>query len=356
MVEDLTGKRFGLWTVIDRATNHGKSQRWNCICDCGTKKEVFGKYLKNGKSTSCGCTHIAVNKYKVNIGKKYDLLTILDCVFDYKTNSTVYVCQCECGTIKKVIPTDLLNGRVKSCGCYKKNSVIKDYTGKKYGKLSINSVVYVDDKGEAMCDCTCDCGTEHYKVRLSALKTGNTTSCGCVHCAPFKGKRFGKLLVIEDIVSENHKNGIAYNEAKCLCDCGNVIIRKRSLLYSGNVKSCGCLSTEIRSLGEIQIQEYLNDSGLNYKTQYSFKDCIGVGKRVLRFDFYIPDKNLLIEYDGKQHYEPVEFFGGMESFEIQKKNDAIKTSYAKNNNIKLLRLPYTLSSDELKDELYKNIA
>ena len=67
--------------------------------------------------------------------------------------------------------------------------------------------------------------------------------------------------------------------------------------------------------------------------------------KTLPFDFYIPDLNICIEYDGEQHFEPVDFGGkGKEyaekRFKAQQKRDNIKTEYCKNNNIKLIRIPY----------------
>lgn len=54
--QDLTGKRFGRWTVIERASNgnHGQT-RWLCKCDCGTIKPVQSQHLREGRSVSCGC-------------------------------------------------------------------------------------------------------------------------------------------------------------------------------------------------------------------------------------------------------------------------------------------------------------
>ena len=69
-----------------------------------------------------------------------------------------------------------------------------------------------------------------------------------------------------------------------------------------------------------------------------FDDC--KNKNTLPFDFYIPSLNVAIEYDGIQHYEPVDIFGGQEQFEIQQKNDNIKNEYCKNNNLKLYRISY----------------
>jgi len=53
---DLTGKRFGRFTVISRAENSpGNAARWNCKCDCGNERTVYGQPLRDGKSKSCGC-------------------------------------------------------------------------------------------------------------------------------------------------------------------------------------------------------------------------------------------------------------------------------------------------------------
>ena len=93
------------------------------------------------------------------------------------------------------------------------------------------------------------------------------------------------------------------------------------------------------SNGEQRISYILNNLGITYKIQYRFSDCKGDNK-TLPFDFYIEDKNILIEYDGIQHFEPIDFFGGKEGFEKQQKYDNIKNQYCKDNNIKLIRIPY----------------
>ena len=62
-------------------------------------------------------------------------------------------------------------------------------------------------------------------------------------------------------------------------------------------------------------------------------------------------KNIGIEYQGKQHYEPVEFFGGEEQFLLNQKRDNIKREYCDKNNIPLLELKYTLSNKEIKENI-----
>lgn len=97
-----------------------------------------------------------------------------------------------------------------------------------------------------------------------------------------------------------------------------------------------------KSKGEQAIYKVLYDNGLNFSTQYVFDDCRF--KNPLPFDFCIFDDNnnvmLLIEYDGEQHFEPIEFFGGDDAFEITQRNDKIKNEYCIKNHIDLLRIPY----------------
>lgn len=89
------------------------------------------------------------------------------------------------------------------------------------------------------------------------------------------------------------------------------------------------------SRGENFIIEALYKYNIVYITQYTFDDCKYIHK--LLFDFYLPDYNCCIEFDGEQHYEPR--FGEEEFIKTQTR-DSIKTQYCKDNNIKLIRIPY----------------
>ena len=81
------------------------------------------------------------------------------------------------------------------------------------------------------------------------------------------------------------------------------------------------------------------DNNILYEREKQFKDCRD--KQVLPFDFYLPDYNLCIEYDGEQHFKEVKWFGGKEGFEKRVKHDNMKNKYCEDNNINLLRIPYT---------------
>jgi hypothetical protein len=107
--------------------------------------------------------------------------------------------------------------------------------------------------------------------------------------------------------------------------------------YSG----CGCTKC-IESSGERQIRTYLEANGIGYSPQKRFTNLRGCGDKALPFDFYIPKHNLLIEYDGRQHFIPVDYFGGESGLTIVQEHDRRKTKYCADNGVRLLRIPYTI--------------
>lgn len=103
------------------------------------------------------------------------------------------------------------------------------------------------------------------------------------------------------------------------------------------------------SNGEKQITYWLKKHGFTYVYQKKFADCRY--KKELPFDFYLPDYNILIEYDGQQHFEPIDFAGkgdkwALEQFKLVQHRDVIKNQYCEHNNIQLLRIPYFKNVDE----------
>lgn len=99
------------------------------------------------------------------------------------------------------------------------------------------------------------------------------------------------------------------------------------------------------SKGELKIEKYLQDNKIDYFRQKTFSNCRNpITNQMLKYDFYIPSKNLLIEYDGEQHFKAGDFGGfkfSNEDFNELRFRDEIKTKYAYQENIKLLRIKYT---------------
>ena len=90
--------------------------------------------------------------------------------------------------------------------------------------------------------------------------------------------------------------------------------------------------------GERRVKEFLLSKGVFFEEQVRFDDCRY--KKPLPFDFYLPTMNTLIEFDGEQHDRPVDRWGGVEAFKIQKKRDEIKNNYCKSKSITLIRIKY----------------
>lgn len=127
-----------------------------------------------------------------------------------------------------------------------------------------------------------------------------------------------------------------FDKEKMLIDfnCGH----NPNWITPSNLKSgFGCPNCKI-SKGVKKIMEYLEKNNIEFKQEYRFDNC--KHKRSLPFDFYIQEYNLCIEFDGKQHFEESNFFGGEESFKLTQKRDKIKNKYCKYNGINLLRIPY----------------
>lgn len=132
---------------------------------------------------------------------------------------------------------------------------------------------------------------------------------------------------------------------KCLICGWEWDVIPESPLYGHGCPQCNKSS---KSNGEKIVANWLEEQGILYKKQKTFEDC--KSKCVLRFDFYLPDYNILVEYNGRQHYEPVDYFGGQKTFEEQVSRDNIKREYCQKNNILLFEIPYY---SDLNEELVK---
>ena len=208
----------------------------------------------------------------------------------------------------------------------------EDLSGKRFGKL----VVLYRSKNigkDVAWKCQCDCGNITY-IRASSLKHRRTKSCGCTHSLDITNKRFGKLVALEPTDKRSHGTIVW----KCQCDCGNIAYVSIGSLTSGNTKSCGCLI----SRGEEVIKKLLALNNINFDNQHTFETCrFPKTNALVRFDFYINDSYLL-EYDGSQHF----FYSGSgwnteENFIAIQQRDEYKNQWCKENNIPLIRIPYT---------------
>lgn len=291
--------------------------------------------------------------YKDISGQKFNRLTALERDIEATKlhSGTYWKCQCDCGNIVSINLSKLQNGTTKSCGCYRKevasNNTKKNLIGQKFGRLTVIKDSGQRQNNRIIWECQCDCGNIVY-VNTNSLTTGNTTSCGCYHKEQIgnltrrdlTNQRFGKLIALYP-TDKRVDNKIIWH---CKCDCGNECEIASVRLVSGHTLSCGCVRY---SVGEERIIKILEDNNIDYQREYKFAD---LGN--LRYDFYLPNYNRLIEFDGEQHYRDT---GWGPVYDIQQR-DQSKNDYAKSHNIQLVRIPYwerdTLTLDLLLGDKY----
>lgn len=143
------------------------------------------------------------------------------------------------------------------------------------------------------------------------------------------GQTFGKLTVIKQS-DKRASNGSVYWH--CKCECGREKDILGQSLRNGSCTSCGSHSNI--SKGNAKIIDILNKHNILYEVEKKFSTC--KDKNCLPFDFYV-NNSYLIEYDGEQHYDKNTVF----NYEYTHKHDLIKTQWCKENNIPLIRIPYT---------------
>lgn len=108
---------------------------------------------------------------------------------------------------------------------------------------------------------------------------------------------------------------------------------------NNHINGAGCPHC-LRSLGEEKVALFLDVNEITYYPQYRIKnDNLFCKNKYFEVDFYIPTKNVVIEYNGEQHYHPVDLWGGEEKLEIQKERDNALRQYCEEHKISLIEIP-----------------
>lgn len=223
-----------------------------------------------------------------------------------------------------------------------------DLTNKKYEYYTVidrNEERTKQNGKNVYWNCKCHCG-KIFVATTSEINKQKIKSCGCMssyltgkaHFQDLVGEIFGELEVLERDYNYPQHGKKPRTMWKCKCSCGNIISVSRSHLIGRNQSSCGCKN----SIGELNINKILTENNIIYKSQYTNNDLRTNKNGYLKYDFAIFDNDKvirLIEFDGPQHFQQTNFF--KEELEKIQERDNIKNSYAKNNNIPLVRIPYS---------------
>ena len=232
-----------------------------------------------------------------------------------------------------------------------------DLTGKRFEKLVVlyrcQKPKEAKSRGAYWC-CECDCGA-YTIIRADSLRSRAIISCGC------EGKKRRADSVKRDLTNQRFGSLVAkypidkvYKPTGCIlwhckCDCGREVDIPTSALTTGNSTTCGF---HTQSKGASKIENILIKNKIKYVKEKTFPDCVDKGK--LRFDFYLPDYNYCIEYDGEQHFNKANSGFFKDRLEDIQRRDAIKNQYCKNNNIKLIRISYLdIKNISTKEDLFE---
>jgi hypothetical protein len=208
---------------------------------------------------------------------------------------------------------------------------------KKYDNFyNYSKSVYVNDK--TILEIVCPIHGSFYRTPNHHLRGGRCPDC---------------------IIEENYKDFISnairihgdkYDYSKVvykntrtdviiICDNCGEFFQKPTI----HLMDCGCQKCK-RSKGEEKIEKYLKEHNIIYEVQKKFKDC--KDKQELPFDFYLPELNTCIEFDGELHFKSYEHFGGDKKLKYYQSHDRMKDEYCKNNNINLFRIRYNEDIEE----------
>ena len=274
---DLSNKVFGVYKVLEYDLQMSAEKRrgyWKCKCQqCNNIQSVRVDGLKRNPKSCPLC------KYPNLVGQVFGNLTVLSKGQTDKNGHASWLCKCNCGTIKEISGTNLIQGYTQSCGCLQKDTVSK--------KL---------------------------------LKD-------------LKGQRFGKLTVIE----RDDQNNQPRVHWLCKCDCGNTVSVQGNNLLNSHTQSCGC----IHSKGELKIREILLTNQILFKTEYSFSDLPKRRFDFAIFNDN-GQLSHLIEFDGLQHFQFVNtWHKTKETYNEAYQRDLEKNIWCKEQSIPLIRIPYT---------------
>ena len=181
------GVKYGFLTYLgNRHRVNGRSMA-DFKCDCGDTvvkcyDDVKRILRKGGVDPCCkrSCPVAALQYGKDYTGSRYGKLTIKEKLPERKGTSFLYLCECDCGNQVKLISNEFATKKGnRSCGCMLYQGTPKDITGVKKGKLTALATTGVTSgNGDYIWRFSCDCGNE-CETTIGRFNSGHTISCGC---------------------------------------------------------------------------------------------------------------------------------------------------------------------------------
>jgi Zn finger protein HypA/HybF involved in hydrogenase expression/very-short-patch-repair endonuclease len=320
----------------------------------GVFKQRPADHLRKGSPNGCpSCsvlkvagirrltTETFIQKAKLKHGDKYDYSKV---VYTLSTAKVEITCPVH-GVFKKHPNSHLYGQGCPKCGRVRiadskrlAKEVFIDRAKKAHGNKFDYRLVQYQTTGDKVV-IICPVHGQFHQVVNDHMR-----GIGCSKCSDvFKGDRnrlsneefINRAQVrhdgLYDYAKTNYRD--SKSKVKIICSTHGVFLQSPG----DHMNGAGCPKCNA-SKGEVRIGRFLKTTGLLFEIEKRFENCRN--RYTLPFDFYIPSHNLLIEYDGEQHFKVIGHFG-IESFRRTQKHDQIKTRYAERHNIRLLRIKYT---------------
>lgn len=340
-----------------------KNAKTNILHYCLVHDEYFETSPTNLLQGKTGCYFCSNEKRRIAMAmskeeyvkRLHEISHYIDIIGEYVNMSTKSLHYCNKHNIEfEIAPEHALHGR--GCSECKKEKIHKSRTRttEDYISLVKNINPNIEVLGEYISNHTPilhRCKKHNIKwnvVPYVILQGSGCKQCGKEKLAETKRKTHKQYVSELEIINPDIEVIEHYIDSntpilhKCRIDDYEWKARPANLLIGRNCPVCS------ESKGERKVRQWLEKNHFDYIYQYKYEDCKDINQ--LPFDFYLPTFNYLIEYDGEQHYYPIEYFGGQEKFELQQKHDNIKNEYCKKYGIPLLRIPY-FKFDNIEEEL-----
>ena len=324
-------------------------------------RDLIKKILVEVISTKKSNTNDFIEKAKKIHPNRYSYELV-----DYKNNKTPVIITCPTHGNFKRRPNDHLNGQgCKDCGVEQRASkrrlpqdvFIRRAEELHKGKYGYEKVDYKNNNTPVQIKCP-------IHGYFPQAPFNHLEGAGCWKCAReyVANKQTSNTEEFIEKARKIHGDKYNYDKVDYISSRQNVIITCPKKGHgdfpqtpgSHITQNAGCPKCK-ESKGEKYISDFLTKNNIIFIPQYKFKDCVGIGKQwcnQLPFDFFIYDYNVAIEYDGRQHFEPIY---GNDEFINRKKIDKIKDDYCINNNIKLIRIPYTVPFNDIDKIISKEL-
>ena len=313
--------------VFEQTPKNHTIQKQGCPECAGVNKMTLEEFILKSKKVHKNRYDYSISQY-INNKTKVKIICKVHGVFEQTPNNHINGQNCPLctGTIKSNTKEFIKKSKSKFGDYYDYSKV--DY---KNNKSKVKLICPKHGEFEQKPD-------NHFQTKIPCKKCDSE-------------KRFINIKILIENLKEIHNNYYDYSKLEYLGrDKKSIIICPKHGEFEqrihAHILGSGCKKCS-QSNGEKIISSILNDKKIEFKSEFKFNDC--KYKTHLKFDFYIPSKNLCIEFNGIQHYKPIEFFGGDSYFKEIKIRDNIKENFCKSNGINLLVIKYTKDKNKIEE-------